>query len=304
MIKEMLMIAICSLGIKYDYVDNRMDSNIAYRADSFQQIDKAKRNRISESLFDRTYEGLEFPKAMQNMRFSSENTVKKLKEIYNEIDFNGEFKKGDLSLYDTYAEQYLRLLKGEVKYYDLEYETYTYIYGYDFETMQQNEDVKVYLFDMDVDGKPELCLSDVHGTYFFKYVPDIGQHILWWRTSGGSFQIMGSRKVSQFSLKGSVYFTELGKLGEEICFVSWAYYLLGGSKIYLVSLPTYANGIRGEDIIEEMKNDGYYDVWQNNGGRGECFFRVKENEYYEILEPYEKALEQALKEKENFIFKP
>ena len=304
MVKEMLMIMMCLLCTKCDYVNSRIDSNIVYRANSFQQIVKANRKRISESLFDGIYEGLEYPKAMQNMKFSSENTVKKLKEIYNEIEFYGEFKKGDLSLYDLYAEQYLRLLKGEVEYYDLEYGTYTFIYGYDFETVQQDEGIKVYLFDMDIDGSPELCLSDVHGTYFFKYIPDIGQHILWWRTSGGSFQIMGSRKVSQFSSKGSVYFTDLGKLGEEICFVSWAYYLLGGSKIYLVSLPTYANGIREEDLIEEMKNDGYYDVWQDNSGRGKCFFRVTENEYYEIIEPYEKALAQALKEKENYTFEP
>ncbi len=30
-------------------------------------------------------------------------------------------QRGDLSLYDVYAKQYLRLLKGEVKYYDPEY---------------------------------------------------------------------------------------------------------------------------------------------------------------------------------------
>lgn len=110
--------------------------------------------------------------------------------------------------------------------------------------------------------------------------------------------------MSQFSSKGKVYFTQLDKLGDEICFVSWAYYLSGGSKIYLVSVPVYTNGIREEDIIEEMKSDGYYDLRQNNEGRGECFFRVTESEYYEILEPYEKALDQAQKEKENFIFEP
>lgn len=36
----------------------------------------------------------------------------------------------------------------------------------------------------------------------------------------------------------------------------------------------------------------------------ESVFRVTESEYYEILEPYEKALDQAQKEKENFIFEP
>lgn len=69
--------------------------------------------------------------------------------------------------------------------------------------------------------------------------------------------------MSQFSSKGKVYFTQLDKLGDEICFVSWAYYLSGGSKIYLVSVPVYTNGIREEDIIEEMKfveNFKLYDI--------------------------------------------
>ena len=304
MLKRMFIIALCSLCIRCNYVNKQLDSEIVCRKNDFQYITQKEKGEISNSLFENVYKGLEYPKSMQNMKFSSKNTVKKLKEIYNEIEFYGEFEEGDLSLYDVYAKQYLRLLKGEVKYYDPEYKVYTNIYGYDLELIQQDKNIKIYMFDMDIDGKPELCLSDVQNTYFFKYIPDSGQHLLWWRTSGGSFRIMGSRKVSQFSSKGKVYFTQLDKLGDEICFVSWAYYLSGGSKIYLVSVPVYTNGIREEDIIEEMKSDGYYDLRQNNEGRGECFFRVTESEYYEILEPYEKALDQAQKEKENFIFEP
>ena len=98
MLKRMLIIALCSLCIRCNYVNKQLDSEIVCRKNDFQYITQKEKGEISNSLFENVYKGLEYPKSMQNMKFSSKNTVKKLKEIYNEIEFYGEFEEGDLSL--------------------------------------------------------------------------------------------------------------------------------------------------------------------------------------------------------------
>ncbi len=101
--------------------------------------------------------------------------------------------------------------------------------GMILELIQQDKNIKIYMFDMDIDGKPELCLSDVQNTYFLN-IYLIADNIYY----GGElveevFRIMGSRKVSQFSSKGKLYFTQLDKLGMR-------YVLYLGPIIYLVVL--------------------------------------------------------------------
>ena len=67
----------------------------------------------------------------ENANFPDKSIYSMLKEAYAKIDFFGEFKKGDIETYACYKEQYLKLLKGEVTFFDscTQKEYYIYEFG-------------------------------------------------------------------------------------------------------------------------------------------------------------------------------
>lgn len=268
-----------------------------------QQINSTNTYISGNSIFANVYEGVDSPR--ENMKFSSKNTVEKLKMIYDKIEFYDGFNEGDLNVYEYYAEKYTQLLKGEVKYYNSEEKTYYDIYHYNPESLMQGNSINCYMFDMDEDGTPELCLSGAAGAYIFKYIPKINQCVLWWEHGGGNIWVMGSRRISQHGLDGSYHFVQLSKSGEKEYDIFMGEYATHGSDhVYLVSLPVYKEGFRENDIIEEMRNEGYYDSWADIDGFTRCYFRVTEKEYFEVTESYWKALEGVIEDEEAFIFKP
>lgn len=74
------------------------------------------------------------------------------------------------------------------------------------------------------------------------------------------------------------------------------------NSIFIVSLPTYKEKFRNEDVTESMKEDGYYDDYYENGGR--CFFRVTEEEYLDITEKFSNETVEAGIRSYDFTFKP
>lgn len=101
--------------------------------------------------------------------YAEEETFRKLKIIYDGIDFTGEFKKGNTEVYDYYKVKYAKLLNGEKKITDRDGKEYNLeYYGYSIESLLSAD---IYYFDMDEDGLPELCLSK-NSTLIIKYMSD------------------------------------------------------------------------------------------------------------------------------------
>ncbi len=74
------MIAMCLLCTKCDYVNKQLILTLFIELIDFQQIVKANRKRKFQTLYlMEFYKGLEYPKSMQNMKFSSKKYSKKLK---------------------------------------------------------------------------------------------------------------------------------------------------------------------------------------------------------------------------------
>ena len=60
-----------------------------------------------------------FPRSQyEKIDFADEETFKVIREAYTEIDFYGEFKKGDTRIYDFYKEKFLKLLNCETTFFD------------------------------------------------------------------------------------------------------------------------------------------------------------------------------------------
>lgn len=254
------------------------------------------------TIFSNEFDTPSSPK--KDMKFSSKETVEKLRLIYKEIEFYGEYKEGDLSLYDSYAEKFTRLLKNEIQYYDPLSDTYEYVSStYEPHDFKQGA-AHCYLFDMNEDGKPELFMRGVRGAYVFQYIPESDQCVVWWKGGGGNIWAMGSRKVDQFSLDDSYVFTQLSKSGEKEFDIIMAEHVVvvGAERVFAVTLPSYEAGYRETDIIDEMIEDGYFEDWDN--GNGNCYFRLTEEEYLEVTEPYRKAVELAKKERQPYVFVP
>lgn len=259
------------------------------------------------TLFSNRYNG---KGSLDGMKFCGKKTVEKLKSIYNNLDFFEGFQKGDLSVYDYYAKRYTRFLKSEAAYYDTQgKEHYNLsISSYSIETLKTgiaDGSIICLMFDMDGDGMPELCLAGAWGAYVFKYIPESDQYVTWWEAGSANYQMMGSRKVRTLYLDGGYQFYQLNKSGEE----EWGVFLgefttENEETIYVVSLPTYKNGFLKDDIVEEMREDGYYDEWYYGEDRGRCLFRVTEDEYNDVSKPFFDAVQQAYNESENFTFTP
>jgi len=53
-----------------------------------------------------------------NIEFATGDVYKTLKDAYEQVDFYGEFKKGDMELYNEYRKKYIQLINNEVPFLD------------------------------------------------------------------------------------------------------------------------------------------------------------------------------------------
>lgn len=225
--------------------------------------------------------------------YVDEKTFQTLKEIYNGIEFYGEFKKGDKKVYDYYKEKYAKVLNGEAKIIDVKsiYDDgagrYLADYSYDYD-MSELKSAEIYFFDIDEDGLPELCLTG-SGTLAIKYIPDTDRYHLWVRDDNYGTRISGSRKMRGeyvHRLYTSYLYYQLDENGDEEMRIAFR---IGGEErawetSYLVSLPQYEDETKEPELQKELKK-------QMDGGavQEKYEFRVTEEQYEELTEQYIEA---------------
>lgn len=160
-----------------------------------------------------------------NMDFVDEKAYAFLKKTYDEIDFSGEFQTGNLDLYDEYKVKFKELLNNEITFMEIETGKEYYINDYTGLSTYGSEEFepdafRYYLFDMDGDDTPELCIWDGE-TYIFKYYSETGEMALWMEIPSPNEQIHGTR-VLNWNWEGMQY--RLSRMDERGECVFWVYF--------------------------------------------------------------------------------
>lgn len=253
---------------------------------------------------ERSYDShREFP--YENMDFVDDITYAFLKQIYDEIDFYGEFQMGDLTVYDEYIEVYRKLLNNEIpfivqdSYYSLEGGEILYMREYAKVRRRDEYDpneLSYYLFDMDGDGNPELCIWN-YATFVFKYDIQSKEMILWLEIDSTNERIHGTRTL-RWEWDGVRY--GLSRLDERGEVVFSVYFQLegfwsNGKVAFMVTVPSYED--KEVEITMEMKKQAYF-----NEENGLYYFNVTEEQYNELTKEYFRAREQAEEELEKITY--
>ena len=248
-----------------------------------------------EILYDHTllghmwmyYEAEEVP-------FVDDETFALIREAYEEVEYSAEFEKGNPEVYEEYKQKFWSLIKNKVPFLDRETGEEVYIKDwYDSKGWYVLEDFKsshysYYIFDMNGDGLPELCVDGC----VYAYDPDMDQCILWTWLNGK--EIVGTRKaVWNPDYAIDIYeFFQLDQEGDfELNTLLWAEYAdLCRYDINMVMFPNYADSEKRWEITEEMKQQGVFEESSK-----QWFFRITDEQFEELAKPYKEALEQARK---------
>ena len=240
---------------------------------------------------DRSYEyTYEFPYA--EMEYAASETFVFLHNAYNNVNFYGEFLKGDAEKSTYYIEKYKKLVNNEITFLDQEegneylIKDFEYLAPYTDDEYDRNK-YEYLFFDFDNDSIPELCVINSGYKYIFKYVAATDKYILSdWLTSNGS--INGSLKIRSVALGTGQSYTFLilnaQQLQDRDCMVLFFFKPISDTVAYVAGLPKYSNDKEQIDIPEEIKNQAYYcrsqDVY---------YFRVTEEQFELLSEEYGKA---------------
>ncbi len=209
-----------------------------------------------------------------------------IKRVYADIDFSSDFKLGNKDIYDSYKEQYLKLLECEIPF-ELEENTYyidEYIYG-EYEPKNYN----YYFFDMNNDSLPELCIEDKSGIiYIMAYSPVSKKIRLWHETASSWTELMGSEKLCFYSGTSPIKyaFYKLDNTGD----TEYSIYLyIEPSKSetkYYLTLPEYSKYNDYMNIPKEIKK---YSLEKNS----HFYYKITENQWNELTKELFKAKEAS-----------
>lgn len=231
------------------------------------------------------------------MPFADEQAFQALKEIYEEINFSGKFKKGNQEVYDYYKDKYAKLLNGKVKITTGHGEKYDWeFYGHDIKELTSTVSSRLYYFDMDEDCLPELCIASKSGTHVFKYIPETDEYQIWLEELKPGGNITGSRKIKSGT----------GHIEPEVTDISYIFYTFNQynisgdldywigfgidgydyTPIYMVSWPVYENETKRLEIPKEVKKQSYIGGGPKWKG---YYFRVTKEQYEQLTGEYFKA---------------
>ena len=264
------------------------------------QVLKKNKDKIPEA---RSYESTDgFPYG--KLDCVDNDTYEMLKEAYGKIEWNVEFKTGNIEQSDFYKRKYKELLDGKVKFLKTEKYTYSevseWMYLYEFLSVDENYNPSdlfngddygfgLYFFDADGDALPELCIVEhvgagaIHGVYIYKYEIDSDRIILLKTYNGPVSQLIGTQTIGVYWEDRQFRLEKFGldpKDEMTVEFINEFFYSDGDGN-YLVSFPLYANQDKQIELESKVKNQGYYDE-----SRGLFFFHVTEEQYNELTNPF------------------
>lgn len=230
--------------------------------------------------------------------FASDESVKLVSDIYDEIGFEGEFQSGDETVYEFYRKKFALLLDGKVKIYDSEGNESSLYDRYIPKGRLQHQirAKELYFFDMDGDGLPELCVQGTSGLYICKYDADADRYIEWWGTTNSGCMILGTRKMAD-TRSGDIdrlwLFDKDGYLECKITFNT----LYQSERLYMVSIPDFEERVRDGKIPDFVKQQVVYDRFWHT-----YYLRVTEEQYEELIKGLYEARKTAEKHQVPFSY--
>lgn len=229
----------------------------------------------------------------QNIDYVDSETYSKIKSAYNKLNFEVSFNLGNKEKYNLYIRQFNRLLKNEVMFIEKQTGKEFYLNEYGFFSIDVDlgifdlNNYTYYLFDINGDENPELCISDnARFTYVIKYDRDLDQFTLWQRYETPYIFLMGTKKNGYSGDAGKAFFL-LNEEGEYDCFLWFkieGYRDLVSKKdsyCFLVTLPQYVNQYNHDDLTKHMKEQAVFDENQEL-----YYFRVTEKQYNNLTKDY------------------
>ena len=232
--------------------------------------------------------------------YIDDETFAVIKAAYEEIDFNGEFETGDPKVYDEYRWKFWELLQGRGVIWDQEtgkeltilefLEESFYLDEYD----PAKQHYIYYFYDMDGDGCPELGIWETESLYFLRYNKELDRFSVWYKM-GGWYYPLGTRKgICSPNLGNHNSYVLLDENADIECSIYFFHeYESRKDDLYMVTLPDYADKGREVEVTQEMKAQGAYirsfEQW---------FFRVTEEQYDELTDPYYEAYRKGHHERE------
>lgn len=237
----------------------------------------------------------EFEKEEQ-LPYADEKTFQVIKDAYADIDFYGEFKKGNLDVYDDYKKKFQKLVQNEVTFLDKETGEKVCIADRE-QWYQEYDEYEYYFFDMDEDGAPELGIKRLDAFYIFKYDDETEEYSLWYSMEGEWYALIGSRKIMWLGDGAYLDYWQLDQNGEIECETFFSRNPMSTDNPCMVMMPEYANGEKEVVLTEEMKKQG---VFVRN--TGQWYFRVTQEQYEELIENYMDAYYSSWESREEVTF--
>ena len=243
-----------------------------------------------------------------DLPYADDIIVAILKDAYEEITFKGTFERGNIESYNKYKSLYMRLLDNEIPFSNLE--TGEKVYLKDFKGLELHIDTELpydkyryvyFFFDMDEDGAPELGIrnEDNHNAaYIFKYAEETEEYYLWYTLENFYYELLGSRKVT-WDWGGQYWdFCQLDKDGDLECEAfGLSNRFSEEENLNVIMLPEYRDEEKKIEVTDIMKKQGIYER-----SHGRWFFRVTDEQYEELMKPYQESLDLARKEIEEVTF--
>ena len=237
--------------------------------------------------------------------FVDEKLWRYIKKVYDEVDYDIQFLRGDESKYDLYREQFIKLLKEEIPVVSKKgYEKTLSRFG---EIKEDNnypdyapDHYNYYFYDVDGDGAPELGMTNNQRfVYIFKYDEQADKVVMWdeyylgvslmgtgkfhWSGPNADYGMMGLDQdgdytmLTRFRAEGGSKYIKDGDDG-------WAYF---------VTLPDYVE--LEEWMLEQAtyKNRPYFPNY---------FFRLTKEQFDELEGRYFEASHESYKKKEEITY--
>lgn len=228
-----------------------------------------------------------------------------IKKVYDEVDYDIQFLRGDESKYDLYREQFIKLLKEEIPVVDKKgYEKTLSHFGEikedDSYSDYAPDHYNYYFYDVDGDGAPELGMTNNRRfVYIFKYKEETDKVVMWDEYYLG-VSLMGTGRFHWSGPNADSGMMGLDQNGDYTMLTRFR--AEGGSKYindgddgwaYFVTLPDYV------ELEEWMRKQATYKdrPWFPN-----YFFRLTKEQFDELEERYFEASHESDEKKEEVTY--
>lgn len=230
--------------------------------------------------------------------FASDESVKLVSDIYDEIGFEGEFQSGDETVYEFYRKKFALLLDGKVKIYDSEGNESSLYDRYIPKGRLQHQirAKELYFFDMDGDGLPELCVQGTSGLYICKYDADADRYIEWWGGTNSGCSILGTGRITEDRCGDTEYLYLLNRDGYTECKITFTI-SYQSERLYMVSIPDFEDRLRDGKIPDFVKQQVVYDRFWHT-----YYLRVTREQYKELIKGLYEARKTAEKHQVPFSY--